>query len=194
MEWDNEKDKEALLAFKDNIDSDDVRVKETIKKVLLNNRFIVHVLNNKKLEEADSEPDDYYGINIKPYYLIPDTQTESLNYLCFEVNYDELDRYNSCVKKLEVVFHILCYHLDIIDDETGIARHDLLAALIQDQFNFSTYIGGGRLRLVSDVASTTDKQYATRTLTFVQQTDNNVVKTRNGVPRMLNKEMMNSEI
>lgn len=184
MSWTNE-DKEALLAFKHSVDSDDIKVKEQIKKVLLDNRFIVHVLNNKELEEAEAEPDEYFYENIRPYFLIPETQTNTKNFLCYEVSYKELDRYNSLVKMLQITFYILCHQQDLRDKETGVARHDLLAALVQDQFNFTTYVGGGKLKLVSDVASVTDNDYATRTLIFEQVTDNNIVKHG----KIINKEI-----
>ena len=191
MSWTDE-DREALIAFTNaaaQVDCDDIKVKEQIKKVLLNNRFIVHVLNNDELEENDAEPDEYFGVNILPWYMVPSTQTSTKNFLCYEINYKELDRYNSSVKILQIVFHILCHQLDIIDEDTGIARHDLLAALIQDQFNYTNYFGA-KIQLVSDVASTTDYEYAARTLTFEQITDNNLVKTRSGNPKLSNKDIV----
>ena len=184
--WDKDIDVPALLEFKEQVDSDDICVKEEIKKQLLNNRFLVHVLHNKELEDNDAEIDDFFNVNIKPYYMIPDTQSSVKNYVCYEVNYDELNRNNSCIKILQVVFHILCHQSDIIDSDTGIARHDLLAALIIDQFNYTNYFGS-KIKLVSDKATTTDTNYACRTLTFEQITDNNLVKTVSSTPRFANK-------
>lgn len=188
MEWTME-DKEALQSFKNAIDSDDIKVKEQIKKVLLNSRFIIHVLNNKELEESDAEPDDYFGINILPYILVTPTQTNVQNFICYEVNYDTLSQYNKSIKLLNITFYILCEQKNIIDKDTGIAKHDLLASLIQYEFNFTNYIGGGKIELVSDTSSVVDSNYATRTLVFRQMTDNNLVKTRNGVPKLANKEI-----
>ena len=185
MKWTKE-DRERLLEFKNAQDSDDIRVKEIIKKVLLNNQYIIHVLNNKELEEAEAEADDYFEVNILPRYMINPTQTNVQNYVCYTVSYDELDRYNSVRKNLEVTFVILCEHKNIIDRETGICRHDLLAALIQDQFNFSNFFGA-KLRLVSDLESVVDTDYACRTLVFQQVTDNNLVKTINHSPLLANK-------
>lgn len=185
MEW-TQSDKEALVAFKETIDSDNIKIKQKIKKTLLNNRFIIHVLNNKELEEAEAEPDDYFGVNILDYYMISPTQHNVQNFICYETNYDELNRYNSTVKIMQVVFYILCEQKNIKDEDTGIARHDLLAALIQDQFNY-TNMFGSKLKLVSDVCGVVDTNYAGRTLTFEQVTDNNVIKTINGTPRFANK-------
>lgn len=176
MLW-TDADRQNLLDLKNAVDCDDIKVKEQIKQVLLNNRYIIHVLNNQELEDSDANPDDYFGVNILPYYLIAPTQTDTQNFICYEVSYEELDRYNSAFKKLRIVFYILCHQQDIIDDETGLARHDLLAALVQDQFNYTTYIGGGKIKLISDKPSVTDTNYATRTMTFEQYTDNNLVKS-----------------
>ncbi len=185
MEWTDE-DRAKLLQFKSIIDFDDIRVKEIIKSLLLDNKYIIHVLNNKELEDAEAEADEYFGKCILPYYLINPSQHNTQNFICYEINYDEVERYNSCVKKLEIVFHVLCHNYNNIDNETGIARHDLLAALIQDQFNYTNYFGN-KIILISDVGGVVDNDYACRTLIFQQRTDNNLVKTRNSQPLLANK-------
>lgn len=188
MDWTTD-DREALLALKDCIDFDDIHIKEGIKKVLLNNKAIIHVLNNKELEEAEAEPDDYFNINILPYYIVQPTQTKVSNFVCYEVQYRDIDMGNKSMKNLQIVFYILCEQKTIRDEETGIARHDLLAALIQNDFNFTNYFGK-KIKLISDVPSVVDMAYACRTLTFEQYTDNNLVKTSNGIPRLANKDVV----
>lgn len=192
----------TLLSFKESVDSDDIKVKEKIKYMLANNELIIFALNNKELEEADAEPEDYLNVNILPFYLLEEVQTHVNNFICFEISYDMAQSYqyskshkslNSTVKTLNVIFHILCDEKDIIEENTGIARHDLLAALIQDQFNWTNEFGA-KLMLVSDVPSTVDKHYACRTLIFQQTTDNNVVKTIEDVPRFINKINENREL
>lgn len=188
MEWTTD-DRDRLLSFRDIIDCDDIKVKEQIKQVLKDNRYIAHVLNNKELEKQDAEPEDYFGVNILPYYMIPDAQHNTQNYLCYEVSYNELDRYNSSVKNLQIIFYILCHNNDIIDKETGIARHDLLAALVYDQFNYTNYFGR-KIKLISDKPNTTDNSYSSRALIFEQITDNNLVKTKNNTPILANKDVV----
>lgn len=192
MDW-NKADTTALIAFTKSIDSDDIKIKEQIKRSLLNNRNICHVLNNKEIaEEEDSSPSDYFGVNILPYYMLPEAQTEVMNYICYEVTFNELQNGNKAIKVLNIKFYILCKYHNMIDEETGIARHDLLAALLQDEFNNKTYFGR-RIHLVSDVPSTTDTAYATRTLTFEQITDNAVVRSNydgtKPIPRIANKDV-----
>ena len=186
---------ETLLQFKGDIDSDDIKVKETIKRILLDNKLIIYALNNKDLEDEEAEPEDYFGVNILPYYMINPVQHNVQNFLCYEVRYDMAQSYqyskshnslNPTVKTLSIIFTILCHHNNIVDEETGIARHDLLAALVQDQFNWSSEFGS-KIMLVSDVPSVVDNTYACRTLSFEQTTDNNIVKTTDGIPRLINK-------
>lgn len=188
MEW-TDQDKAHLLSFKDTVDSDDVKIKEKIKQLLLDNKYIIHVLNNKELEAVDAEPDEYFDVNILPYYMITPTQHNVQNFVCFEVTSKNINRYNSVVKELDIIFYILCEQKNLKDADTGIARHDLLAALIQDQFNYTNYFGS-KIQLISDVASVVDVNYACRTLTFRQNTDSNLVKTQNGYSRLANKDVV----
>lgn len=192
MNW-SEEDTKQLLSLKNQMDSDNIRVKEKIKDVLLNNKYILHVIDNKDLEplveEDGTGADEYFGINILPYYIINPTQHDASTFICYEVAYNSTERYvrvGADYKELNIIFYILSNYKTMINPETGIAKHDLLAALITDQFNFSTYFGQS-IKLVSDVPSVVDNDYACRTLTFRQTTDNNLAKTVNGVTQLANK-------
>lgn len=173
-------DKAAMQQFADRaaLDCDDIKVKEQIRKTILNNRFILHALHNTELEESEADPDEYYLNNILPYYLIKPTQSAVKNFICYTVDYDELERYNSCMKLLTITFVILCEQKNIIDEETMVPRHDLLAALLYDQFNWTQCLGP-KIHLIEDKESVVDTDYACRTLVFQQHTDNNLVKSRN---------------
>ncbi len=188
MEW-TKADREHLLQFRKVLDDDNTKLKEEIKTRLVNNKYICHVLNNKKLEEADAEPEDYFGVNIMPVYIIPGTQFDVQNFVCFETSFKETNwRSAHMTKDQLIIFYILCEVKNIIDKETGLARHDLLAALINEEFNHQIF-SGGRLRLESDVAGVTDSNYALRTLTYVMNTDTNLVKTQNGVTGFVNHKL-----
>ena len=183
---DHRKYQKALLDFKLYTDCDEIRVKEKIKKMLSENELIAYALGDKEKQDEDYSPDEYFGDNILAYYLISEVQTHVKNFICYEVSYDMAQSYqyskshkslNSTIKTLNIIFHILVDEKDILDRNLGnTPRHDLLAALIQDQFNWCNEFGG-KLMLVSDVPSTVDKHYACRTLVFQQTTDNNIVKT-----------------
>ena len=162
MDWSKE-DIAYLRSFRNVVDSDNIKIKKNIKKKLVDNKYIVHVLHNKELEESDAEPDEYFGVNILPYYIIAPVQTKVQHFICYETHFKEINNYNKIVKVQQLYFYILCHNKDIIDAETSLARHDLLAALITDEFNW-TNIFGSKIHLVSDQASVTDNDYATRTL------------------------------
>lgn len=195
-EWTKE-DSKRLASYKYVTDNDNVRIKEIIKQKLLANDDIIHVINNKELIESEAENDEYFEKNIFPYYFIADSQTDSQNFICFTVGYENVERnftnssrtYNDLQRHLHVVFIVLCEQKNIKDEDTGIARHDLLAALIQNEFNFTNFFGR-RIQLVSDNESVVDNKYIARTLVFTQTTDNNVTKTDYGKPsRIVTKEI-----
>lgn len=187
-QWTKE-DSKRLASYKYIVDNDNIRIKQKIKEKLLANDDIIHVLDNKELQEAEAENDEYFGINIRDSYIIPETQVDSQNYICFTVGYRDINRYNDLVKELHITFYILCEQKNLKDRDTGIARHDLLGALIQNEFNYTNYFGR-IIQLVQDEESITDNGYVTRVLTFTQTTDNNVTKTKYGQPtRIVNKEV-----
>ena len=192
MNWTPDDTKE-LLTLKETVECDDIRIKEKIKEVLLNNKWIIHVLDNKDLEDLVEEDgtgvDEYFGVNILPHYIINPTQHSANTFICYEVSYNNDSRASRTgidYKELYVTFEILSNYKVLYNQDTGIAKHDLLAALIIDQFNFSNYFGK-TIRLISDVPSVVDNDFACRTLTFKQTTDNNLVKVIDGVPQFANK-------
>ena len=187
MEW-TSADKDYLLNLRNVIDDDNLKIKEQVKKKLVNNKYIIHLLNNKELEESEAEPEDYFGCNILPYYLIAPTQTHVDNFICFETQFKEEGRYNPLKKYQQLIFYILCHNKNAIDEETSLARHDLLAMLIKNEFNW-TNVFGSKIHCISDVGGVVDTDYTSRTLTFEQITDNEIVKTRNGIPQIINKEV-----
>lgn len=191
MEWTQESRNERaklLLEFKEIVDDDNIKVKEKIKKELLKNELVIHVLNNKELEEKDSQPEDYYGVNILDYYIIEPTQSDVQNFICYEVDCDRINEYNKAVKYLSIKFIVLCEQKNIEDKDTYIARHDLLAALLLKQFNHTNYFGA-KIECTSNVSSVVDSTYACRTLIFTQITDNNLVKSQNKIPKLANKDI-----
>ena len=103
---------DKLRAYADNPDDDNIRYKEKIHDALLSNAELLYALNNEELEselfdeddnllideetgELLGEVDRYFGdnSNIRPYLFIPDTQTDVKHYVCYQVAFDELPRY-----------------------------------------------------------------------------------------------------
>ena len=88
----------SLLALKDLPDSDNIRFKEIIKKTLINDKLIIYLLNNKELEDNDADATDYIGVNILPNYLIHPTQHNSQNFICYDLEVRDLNRFNKNLK------------------------------------------------------------------------------------------------
>ena len=176
--------KETLLRYKEKSGNDDIRFKQIIKEKLLNNEFVVPLLNNKELEEIEAEVDDYYGVNILPYYMIKPTQTNVQNFICYDVQFKEVAYRNNIIKTCQIIFNVLCEQKNLIEENTYIARHDLIAAILLDEFNWSNCFGN-QIKCVSDVASVVDNDYACRTLTFQSETTNNIT---------INNKVINSDV
>lgn len=172
---DVEKEIQEIIEYKKRYENDNIYYKEIIKNKLINNSKIIYSINNKDLDPDC--PADYVGENILPFYLIVDTQSKAQNYICFETSFDEVDRYNKIMKFGQVVFYIICDNKEIYDKKTGIARHDLLAALIIEEFNW-TNMFGTQIKLVSDKPVAIDSQYVGRTLIFQQTTTNSAIKDK----------------
>ena len=168
-------DLQKIIDYKKRYENDDIYYKEIIKNKLINNSNIIKSLNNSDLDPDC--PADYMGENILPYYLIVETQGKAKNYICFETSFDEIARYNKVMKFGQVIFYIICDNKTIYDKDTGVARHDLLAALITDEFNW-TNMFGTQIKLVSNKPVAIDNQYVGRTLIFEQTTTNNIIKDK----------------
>lgn len=191
-----------LRAYKTTHDDDNIVYKRKIKNALLSNPCLLYALNEKELESElfdkngninwewndelnDYEPlgewDRYFGenSNIRSSLFIPETQTKVKHYLCYQVGFDELPRYSPMYKYTEITFTIFVHGLDRVDKLTGLQRHDLIASIIRERFNWSS-IFGLQTKLVSSKESTTDNNYVVRTLVFQIYDPNSTVYTPYG--------------
>ena len=186
-----------LRAYASTPDDDNIRYKEKIHDALLSNAELLYALNNEELEselfdgdklnidketgELLGEVDRYFGdnSNIRPYLFIPDTQTDVKHYVCYQVAFDELPRYSNIQKYTEITFNIFVNGKDRTDKLTGIPRHDLIASIIRERFNWSS-IFGMQTHLISSKESVTDSNYLVRTLVFQVLDLNGIVNTPYG--------------
>ena len=192
-----------LRAYADTPDDDNIRYKEKIHDALLNNAELLYALNNEELEselfdgdklninketgELLGEVDRYFGdnSNIRPYLFIPDTQTDVKHYVCYQVSFDEMPRYSTFHKYNEITFNIFVNGKDRTDKLTGIPRHDLIASIIRERFNWSN-IFGTQVHLVSSKESVTDNNYLVRTLIFQITDVANILNTTSGNTKVIN--------
>lgn len=182
---------ERLYLFASCPDDDNVLFKEKIKNAFMNCPELLYAINEKSLENElfnldgtinyDGEwdkyfSDSYHDGNIRPYLFIPDVQTEAKNYVCYQVHFNEVPRYNSVEKYGLITFTIFVHEDDRIDYGTGLPRHDLIGAIIRDQFNWSN-IFGMQCHVTNSRESTTDRQYVVRTIEFTITMPNNITQT-----------------
>lgn len=197
---------DKLRAYADTPDDDNIWYKEKIHDALLNNAELLYALNNEELEselfdgdklnidketgELLGEVDRYFGdnSNIRPYLFIPDTQTDVKHYVCYQVSFDEMPRYQDTLKYTNVTFTIFVHGNDRNDKLTGIPRHDLIASIIRERFNWSN-IFGMQTHLVSSKESTTDNNYLVRTLVFQVVDTNGIHKTTDGITSVNNYQL-----
>lgn len=178
MTEDQEKE---LYALRQNTDSDNIKIKEVIKQVLVNDPRIIHLLNNPNLDEEC--PDDYLYVNILPYIRIPDTQYEVKHFICFSTDFTTVSNMNTWVKYQHIKFIVFCWHTDV-QTEYGIPRHDLIAHLIQQDFNW-TNLFGVQAKLIGDKESISDTGYTCRTLTFEMKTPNGITRTLDSITKLI---------
>ena len=200
-----------LRAYRTTPDDENIQYKKKIEKALMLNPCLLYALNEKSLEselfdddgninwewneetkeyEPLGEWDRYFGgtSNIRPYLFIPDTQTEVKHYICYQVSFDEMPRYQDTLKYTNVTFTIFVHGNDRNDKLTGIPRHDLIASIIRERFNWSN-IFGMQTHLVSSKESTTDNNYIVSTLVFQVVDTNGIVKTTNGITSTNNYQL-----
>lgn len=200
-----------LRTYKITPDDENIQYKKKIEKALMLNPCLLYALNEKSLEselfddngninwewnedtkeyEPLGEWDRYFGSdsNIRPFLFIPDTQTEVKHYICYQVSFDEMPRYQDTLKYTNVTFTIFVHGNDRNDKLTGVPRHDLIASIIRERFNWSN-IFGMQTHLVSSKESTTDNNYLVRTLVFQVVDTNGIVKTTNGITSTNNYQL-----
>nr|DAJ86255.1 MAG TPA: hypothetical protein [Bacteriophage sp.] len=197
-----------LRAYKESPDDENIQYKKKIEKALMLNPCLLYALNEKSLEselfdddgninwewnedtkeyEPLGEWDRYFGgtSNIRPYLFIPDTQTEVKHYICYQVSFDEMPRYQDTLKYTNITFTIFVHGNDRNDKLTGVPRHDLIASIIRERFNWSN-IFGMQTHLISSKESTTDNNYIVRTLIFQVVDTNGIYNTSNSKTSIVN--------
>ena len=152
------------------VDDDIVEIKRLIKQKLISDTDILEALNNPDID-IDS-PDEFLDNNIYAFMRVPRTQDTVRNFICFKVDDIEDHRYNSHMKIQQIQFACIC-HLEDMKTDFGIDRHDLLAYLVRDVFNWTNDFGL-QFKLVYNQESPIDSDYYCRTLKFERETTNSL--------------------
>lgn len=179
---------------------DNERYKYKIMKMLTENQDVLWTLHNKALEEnfyylkddkgdfvldENNEKiqmlngDAYRDVSIFNFLKIPEIQSTVKNYICFEVNDVEQPRYNNSLLIKNIIFRTVSHEEDYKTD-WGIARQDLLAAIIQSGFDW-TNVFGMHIEKVSDRGRVAENGYYYREFVYETTVPNNLVnKAKNG--------------
>lgn len=171
---------------------DNERYKYRIMKMLTENQDVLWTLHNKQLEEnsyttKDEEGneiemlngDAYRDVSIFNFLKIPGTQSTVKNYICFEVNDVEQPRYNKDLIIKNIIFRTVSHEEDYKTDY-GIARQDLLALIIQSEFDWSNAFGL-HIEKINDKGRIAENGYYYREFVYETTIPNNLVnKAKNG--------------
>lgn len=168
-----------------NIDDDIIRAKRLIRDRLCQDEDIVEILHNVRLEENEAPPDEYFGTNIFSFIRVPGIQDEVRNFICFSVD-DMEDSYRNEAMKIQYVQFVIFCNAEDINTEYGIERHDLLAYIISDLFNWSDLLGM-QMKLIYNREGVTDTDFYTRTLKFECKKPNSIQRGERTNKYELNK-------
>ena len=160
------------------VSDDIIEMKRLIKQTLISDRDILEALHNPDID-IDS-PDEFLDNNIYGFLRIPTTQDTVRNFICFTVDDIEENRFNEVFKTQYIQFHCIS-HLDDMKTDYGIDRHDLIAYLIRDVFNWSN-IFGLQFKLIYNQERAVDSDYYCRTLKFEATKPNSLNKARTDNP------------
>lgn len=187
----DEKEKEPLLSEemkgiinrsideKNSSNLDDIfRYKYKIMQMLISNQDILHALHNDELSKGNEviNGDLYRDVCIFDFMKLPDNKTEVKNYVCFEVN--DVSSYDSLVNK-RIIFRTVS-HEDDYKTDWGISRHDLLASIIKNEFDWSNALGM-HFEKESDNGYVTNDGYYYREIIYKIVSPNNTYNKLNNV-------------
>ena len=112
-------------------------MKAEIKQILSQDTKLLSLLDNPSA--STDKPDAYWGQNLFPYFKEPaadDTASNTISVLIQDTRPEETGRLK---KKQTIQFYIACREATVLTDEGP--RHDLLACLIRDHFQWRDFHG-----------------------------------------------------
>lgn len=145
--------------------------KQMILERLLSDSDLLETLNNPQLDIDD--PDSYFNVNIFTHLVNPNIQQEVSNFISFEVDDNSIATNDLFVNKT-ITFLVVCDEEDI-KTRWGIDRHDVLAAIIKDLFNWSNLLGVHIVKS-SDIADVSKIGYIYREIKFMTVSLNGLTK------------------
>lgn len=131
---------------------DIIRLKHKVMKELTSNVDVLRTLHNIHLESKISNWDNpngdiYRDVNIFDFLKLPSLKDEIFNYICFEVVMT--NSYNDDYIIMNIIFRTVS-HVSDMKTDWGIQRHDLLAAILKNDFDWSNALGMTLVKIVDD--------------------------------------------
>ena len=164
----------------ENLSYDDIdSYKYIIMDILTKNQDLLKTLHNADLEKEDKKingllnGDLYRDVNIFNYLKIPKTQSIVKNFICFEVDDIEQVRYNEVLITKNITFRTIS-HGDDVKTDWGIARQDLLAMIIKNEFDWSN-VFGMHISKIYDKGRVSEDGYYYREFIYETTVANNLV-------------------
>ena len=154
---------------------DDVtRFKYKVMRELTSNTDILKTLHNNNLEAKITDwnnpnGDMYRDINIFDFMKLPSLKDEVFNYICFEVT--STNSYSDDFIVTNLYFRTVS-HVREMKTDWGIQRHDLLALLIKQQFDWSKVFGMTLVKM-SDVGKIGEDDFYYREIVYQSVIPNN---------------------
>lgn len=142
-----------------------IRYKQQIMSLLVNNDYVVELIDNTDIEE----PEDLIGNNLFNYIRIPQSIEEAETYIAFEIDVPKINDSNKeWFKQLVITFYIIA-HESTMPTTLGGTRIDLLAAEIDKMFTGYVGIGKQPLQLKSNTSNGISVKHRCRILTFMAE-------------------------
>lgn len=160
---------------KNSANTDEIfRYKYKIMNLLTSDQDILHTLHCAKFgDDSVLNGDALRDVCIFSFMKLPDNKDEVNNYICFEVNDDCYGDYAS----KRIIFRTVS-HINDCKTDWGIPRHDLLALIIKNKFDWSNECGL-HLEKESDSGHVTDDGYYYREIVYVSTVPNNLFRRTN---------------
>lgn len=139
--------------------------KQRLLSAFVKNEDICELLFDKK-PYTESDVEKLLYDRIFPYLYIDDVQTQSVAYLCFEVNVPRC--FSGSVKELEIIIWAYC-HRDVMKySKKGYygTKVDILADMVERQIRDSYELGIGKPELISATNFYPNNKYYGRELIY----------------------------
>lgn len=150
--------------------SDATKYKSKIMGNIITNSDVFKLINNTEI----TSPHQMKDKNVFSRMRLPNTTMTVNNYICFDFN-AKMSQVNDVYENVTINIAIVCNEKTINCDGGG-NRHDELAGVIADIFNWSNILGL-QIKLLSDTETIWEKVYHVRLLQFKNLTLNSI---RNG--------------